>query len=1223
MGTQKQNHIKQINERLFLKLSSILEVLHNRKDEKGARKVAELYQKAQEEELTIAFCGHFSAGKSSFINEILDEKILPASPIPTSANVVKIRKGPERAYVNFFKGESLEIMPPVTFELVKAYCKDGDHVETVEYQYPFERLPEDLVVLDTPGVDSTDDAHRLSTESALHLADVIFYVMDYNHVQSEVNLKFIKELQEKEKKIYLIVNQIDKHREEELSFSTYTKRIHDSFHDWGLQPASVYYTSLQDKEHALNDLSIVKETIQILRQDKVEILPKTIDKALEQVVAEHRTWLFEQKEQEIQQNEALINNYEGEMEDVPSLYSEMSEKLVHLEAKTSKIKEEFILETKRILDNANITPFEMRELAEKFLESRQKGFKVGLIFSGKKTEEEKELRSHAFRHDLETRVQTQMDKFLQEHVMSFLKEQEFYHSLSFEEVQRISVPINVELIAGHVKQGAGYTGNAVLNYTKDLAHTIKVSYQKNVQTFMETYFEKLDDREKEKFTSIKEQVEHLRLIQEAQNKISSLYLLLEQEYEMVMDLWNENSLLPQTEESFQLVTNYTEKNYSKIRGDKLPSQHTKLTRAKEKDDVPKSVLQQKDGSLLIKQIEEACEIVSDIPGFQTISQDLRRRSAKLKDQTFTVALFGAFSAGKSSLANALFGEKVLPVSPNPTTASINKISPVTSSNPHGTVHVMVKTEEQILNDIQQAFTIFNQTVTSLQEAIQVMEKIIKKNDHIQLDSSQKPQFQFLKAFLMGYDEMKGYLGSRLTVTLDVFEDYVAKEEKSCFVEWIEVFYDCPFTQQGLTLVDTPGADSINSRHTDVSFEFIKNADAILFVTYYQHAFSKADREFLIQLGRVKDAFAMDKMFFLVNAADLANNEEELQLVSNYVEDQLITYGIRHPRLYPVSSLLALKEKQGESVEHPFLQGAYIQEFEEAFSDFIQSDLKDMSIHAAQLDLNRAADILTHYVNQAKLGEHEKEALIQRYNRSKEEIKNTVELYSNQSFSNLLEKEIQELIYYVKQRTVLRFTDFFKESFNPAVLREDGRNIKEQLSLCLKELGEDIFYNLSQEVRATTVRVENYISNMLEGWQMEMEKDAQNLESTCSLRKMEMENFPPFKVDKTYPPLSTKLYKQTAGFYRNAKSFFEKNEKQKMLIFLEEQFSPLMDSYLQENKEQLHAHYQKELEQAYQEVKNYLLQQVQEFFDGMQSALEQKQDIAKLELLQKKMEAFKK
>ena len=48
---------------------------------------------------------------------------------------------------------------------------------------------------------------------------------------------------------------------------------------------------------------------------------------------------------------------------------------------------------------------------------------------------------------------------------------------------------------------------------------------------------------------------------------------------------------------------------------------------------------------------------------------------------------------------------------------------------------------------------------------------------------------------------------------------------------------------GVTLVDTPGADSINARHTGVAFEYIRNADAILFITYYNHAFAKADREF--------------------------------------------------------------------------------------------------------------------------------------------------------------------------------------------------------------------------------------------------------------------------------------------------------------------------------------------------------------------------------------------
>ncbi len=34
------------------------------------------------------------------------------------------------------------------------------------------------------------------------------------------------------------------------------------------------------------------------------------------------------------------------------------------------------------------------------------------------------------------------------------------------------------------------------------------------------------------------------------------------------------------------------------------------------------------------------------------------------------------------------------------------------------------------------------------------------------------------------------------------------------------------------------------------------------------------------------------MFFLINAADLAESEEELEMVKGYIADQLLQYGIR-------------------------------------------------------------------------------------------------------------------------------------------------------------------------------------------------------------------------------------------------------------------------------------------------------------------------------------------
>src|SRR5699024_4351489 len=111
----------------------------------------------------------------------------------------------------------------------------------------------------------------------------------------------------------------------------------------------------------------------------------------------------------------------------------------------------------------------------------------------------------------------------------------------------------------------------------------------------------------------------------------------------------------------------------------------------------------------------------------------------------------------------------------------------------------------------------------------------------------------------------------------------------------------------------------------------------LFVTYYNHAFSKADREFLIQLGRVKDAFELDKMFFLVNAIDLASTDDEVDLVLQYVHDQLLEYGIRFPRLFGISSKLAIAENtRAESNIDSFLQ---------AFEAFLTEDLTGMVIQA--------------------------------------------------------------------------------------------------------------------------------------------------------------------------------------------------------------------------------------------------------------------------------------
>src|ERR1700730_115403 len=87
-------------------------------DEFHAQKLQQLYLKYKSGQLNIAFCGHFSAGKSSVINALCEYPLLPSSPIPTSANIVSIRNGQAQAYITHTKlpGATENSMVSIAFE---------------------------------------------------------------------------------------------------------------------------------------------------------------------------------------------------------------------------------------------------------------------------------------------------------------------------------------------------------------------------------------------------------------------------------------------------------------------------------------------------------------------------------------------------------------------------------------------------------------------------------------------------------------------------------------------------------------------------------------------------------------------------------------------------------------------------------------------------------------------------------------------------------------------------------------------------------------------------------------------------------------------------------------------------------------------------------------------------------------------------------------------------
>lgn len=1199
------------------KIAALHQFFKNNGDTETADKAKQLGKKLFNQEYAIAFCGHFSAGKSSMINKIIGENLLPSSPIPTSANLVKIKSGDEYAKVYFKEGTPRLYPAPYNYEKVKSYCKDGDAIESIEISHKTNKLPTNACIMDTPGIDSTDDAHRVATESALHLADIIFYVMDYNHVQSELNFLFTKELTEAGKELYLVINQIDKHQEEELSFNDFKNSVKDSFAAWGVNPTEIFYTSLKEEKHEHNRFSQLQQFIQSKLAQRESLLPVSISHSLAKLTEEHNKFLVEKDRGKLKDYEEQLSSLsQEEQQQLPKRVEKIDGELQELFSKVDEKEIDFENGINKILKNAYLMPFETRELAETYLQSTQSDFKVGLFFSKQKTEQERNERLERFLADFQDKVTSQLSWHLKEFIGNALKTEEVNDPNLHSRVQALTVTITKEMLASAVKDGARLSGDYVLNYTSDVADIAKKAARQEVMKLKETFIEIIKKSNEGTIDDLQKNRNHLSNLLDAwlkkQEILDNHTVLLMQMEKLISGQFEQDFVenifkeITEEKEKLEIINELEEdleiKKENELATNQIETQVTNETRKEDSNKLEK----------VVRKLQYSARELHQLPGFKKISSLLSDKADRLQRQGFTVALFGAFSAGKSSFANSLIGEKLLPVSPNPTTAAINKIMPIDEEHSHGLVKVQLKKADVLFEEINRSLAVFEFQAKDFDEALAHIEKII--GEITSFDAHEKTHISFLTAFHKGFDSYRNQLGETIETDIDEFREYVANEEKSCLVELIEVYYDCKLTRKGITLVDTPGADSINARHTGVAFDYIKNSDAILFVTYYNHAFSKADREFLIQLGRVKDTFELDKMFFIVNAVDLANSDEEKNEVLNYVKDQLIKYGIRMPSLFPVSSLLAIKEKLEQTKEYK----SGINFFEEKFYSFITHDLTDITINSALVEWERAIEQLRSFIHSANTDNEKKQEKLVALQSEHGQIESKLNNQPLEILVQRLNQEIEELTYYIKQRVFLRFSDFFKEAFNPSVLKDDGRNLRKAIQHALDDFLEDFGFDFAQELRATTLRVESFIGKLMDDTHKTIQNDLSKLNPELSFSQHQLSKMDGLEFQNAFFELDRDMFKKVLSLFKNPKSFFENNEKRYLQDALQEVLQTPTDEYLENEKVRLISYYNVELGKAFDLLNTRFKEEATEYYEGLYATLSNEIPVQQLIDLEKEL-----
>lgn len=1141
----------------LLQQSAIQYIIYkNNEDIERMEKLNLFARKILQKEYVIGFAGHFSAGKSSMINALSGEDILAASPIPTSANIVKVHKAEEDyAIVYMHHDKPVKFEAGYDFKTVKELSKNGELVSQIEIGHSGSNLPLGVTVMDTPGVDSTDDAHAMSTESALHIADIVFYTMDYNHVQSELNFQFTKQLMKYNPNVYLIVNQIDKHRDAELSFEDFRKSVHQSFAAWGVEPKDIFFTSLKDKEHPHNDFTKVKKIVMDSMKDWQEQLVLTAKNTLQKLHHEHEAFLAQQKEESLEEFAEVLQAEDWDTR------ADILEQYEYLARQTTLFSYEewqqtFDEKRKDLLANVAIIPADFREKLRSYLESKQENFKVGGLFSAKrKTAEERERRIEEANAAYQAIVQSQIIGHIKALMKEALRNVGALNEERATAIDQHSFALPFSIIEEQVQSGALVTGDALLNFANRVAEATKRFFIRTTDAWLEEQKPLLSQVATEASAPVKLKTAAL------QPKVDAIRQIQQFDEQKA---YSDKEMKQAKNETRALAKSQTAKwqsDFERALAEIRPFSEEMLAKDEEQQIVEHFEQQQVANASyqteeVIRQALKTANAIGNVQGFAEVASFLQKKVERLQKKDFTIALFGAFSAGKSSFSNALMGSKVLPVSPNPTTAAINKIRPVTAEHPHETADVKLKTAEQLLEDIQGSYAAIGLTVSSLKEAYTRAEEGLAVK---LVDERLNIHKSFIRAYAEGYNEFKEQLGQVLRVNREQFEQFVAQENKSCFVDNIDFYYDSPITKMGVTLVDTPGADSINARHTGVAFEYIRNADAILFITYYNHAFAKADREFLIQLGRVKDAFELDKMFFVVNAIDLANTKEEEEDVKNYVRSELQRFGIRFPRLYGVSSLQALREKQQAQ---DLASG--MPAFEEAFQHFLNDELQALAVQALQEEVEKAHARLHDLIVQTEANLLRKDDRLEELTQLEQHIEKAYTSVQTAMLESDANQELDELLYYVMQRVYYRYPDFFRESYNPSQFA--AMPAAAALETSLKEVLQALSFDFTQELRVTNFRLTQFVEKRIAE---RFKEEARSLkEINNSFAFLAYEPTKPTILEFAGPFTEHSKYTSVKSHFKNVKAFFEKNEKEHLKDALEQLTKPDAQLYLDAEKARL-------------------------------------------------------
>ncbi len=232
-GTLKESHVTAHTK---VSLSSLKDFLAQARElflsvdgEGGSTSVVldELIQRLDDQKFHLAVLGQFKRGKSTVINALVGANLLPTSVLPLTAVPTLIEFGKRLEVSVYYAGDTgSENYTPedvteacsLLSELVteKGNPKNTRGIERVVVRTPCALLKHQVVLIDTPGIGSTNLHNTVTTTDFLAQCDAAIFVVSADPPLTEQEAEFLSQVRKHVAKMFFVMNKVDYLQEGQL-----------------------------------------------------------------------------------------------------------------------------------------------------------------------------------------------------------------------------------------------------------------------------------------------------------------------------------------------------------------------------------------------------------------------------------------------------------------------------------------------------------------------------------------------------------------------------------------------------------------------------------------------------------------------------------------------------------------------------------------------------------------------------------------------------------------------------------------------------------------------------------------------------------------------------------------------------------------------------------------------------------------------------------------------